>query len=151
MQRLADSSLLEGVLVDWVITRPAIEPRLPVALLKAEQKAAELQRIRIERAKLSAWEAEVILGFAADRPDEQDPQPGTPGARSTEWRQTDPDFPGVSESFPDELGLVLGVARGTAAHRLRRAGTRRGKTARGGGGPRGRGSDEGAGGGVAPP
>src|SRR3954471_3459448 len=123
MQRLADSSLLEGVLVDWVITRPAMEPRLPVALLNAEQKAAELQRIRVERAKLSAWEAEVILGFAADRPDEQDPQPGTPGARSTEWRQTDPDFPGVSESFPDELGLVLGVARGTAAHRLRRAWT----------------------------
>ena len=123
MERLAGSSLLEGVLVDWVVTRPTVEPRLPVALLSAEQKAAELQRIQAERAKLSAWEAEVMLGFAGDRPDERDPQPGTPGARSTEWRQTDPEFPGVSESFPDELGMVLGVARGTAAHKLRRAWT----------------------------
>src|SRR4051812_50141609 len=64
-----------------------------------------------------------MLGFAADRPDDHDPEPGTPGARSTEWRQTEPEFPGVSESFPDELGIVLGVARGTAAHRLRPAWT----------------------------
>src|SRR4051794_32234799 len=123
MQRLAGSSLLEGVLVDWVVTRPTAEPRLPVAFLSAEEKAAELQRIQAERAKLSAREAEVMLGFAGDRPDDRDPQPGTPGAASTEWRQTDPDFPGVSESFPDELGMVIGVARGTAAHRLRRAWT----------------------------
>src|SRR6185312_11920450 len=123
MQRLAGSSLLEGTLVDWVVTRPAAEPRLPVAFLNAEEKAAELQRIQAERAKLSAREAEVMLGFAADRPDDRDPQPGTPGAASTEWRQTDPEFPGVSESFPDELAMVIGVARGTAAHRLRRAWT----------------------------
>jgi hypothetical protein len=123
MQRLAGSSLLEGVLVDWVVTRPTAEPRLPVAFLSAEEKAAELQRIQAERAKLSAREAEVMLGFAGDRPDDRDPQPGTPGAASTEWRQTDPEFPGVSESFPDELGMVIGVARGTATHRLRRAWT----------------------------
>ena len=123
MQRLAGSSLLEGVLVDWVVTRPALQPRPPVGLLSAEQKAVELQRIQGERARLSAWEAEVMLGFAADRPDDHDPEPGTPGAASTEWRQTEPEFPGVSESFPDELGIVLGVARGTAAHRLRRAWT----------------------------
>src|SRR4051794_12688209 len=123
MQRLAGSSLVERVLVDWVVTRPAVEPRLPVGILSAEEKAAELQRIQAERAKLAAREAEVMLGFAADRPDDHDPQPGTPGARSTEWRQTDPEFPGVSESFPDELGMVLCVARGTAAHKLRRAWT----------------------------
>ena len=123
MQRLAGSSVLEGVLVDWVVTRPTGEPRLPVAFLSAEEKVAELQRIQAERAKLSAREAEVMLGFAGDRPDDRDPQPGTPGAASTEWRQTDPEFPGVSESFPDELGMVIGVARGTAAHRLRRAWT----------------------------
>jgi hypothetical protein len=96
---------------------------VPVPFLSAEEKAAELQRIQAERAKLSAREAEVMLGFAADRPDDHDPQPGTPGARSREWRQTDPEFPGVTESFPDELGMVLGVARGTAAHKLRRAWT----------------------------
>jgi hypothetical protein len=123
MQRHAGSSLLEGVLVDWVVTRPTAEPRVPVPFLSAEEKAAELQRIQAERAKLSAREAEVMLGFAADRPDDHDPQPGTPGARSREWRQTDPEFPGVTESFPDELGMVLGVARGTAAHKLRRAWT----------------------------
>src|SRR3954454_3762612 len=123
MQRLAGSSLLEGVLVDWVVTRPTVVPRLPVGWLSAEQKAAELQRLQGERARSAAYEAEVMLGFAADRPDDHDPEPGTPGARSTEWRQTEPEFPGVSESFPDELAMVLGVGRGTAAHRLRRAWT----------------------------
>ena len=121
MQRLAGSSVLEGVLVDWVVTQPTVAPGLPVGLLSAAQKAAELQRIQADRAKLAAREAEVMLGFAADRPDDHDPEPGTPGARSTEWRQTEPEFPGVSESFPDELGMVIGVARGTAAHKLRRA------------------------------
>jgi hypothetical protein len=111
------------MLVDWVVTRPAAGPRLPVAWLSAEQKAAELQDIQALRARLAAREAEVMLGFAADRPDDHDPEPGTPGARSTEWRQTEPEFPGVSESFPDELAMVLGVGRGTAAHRLRRAWT----------------------------
>ena len=123
MERLAGSSLLEGVLVDWVVTRPTAQPRLPAGFLRADEKAAELQHIQAERAKLAAREAEVMLGFAADRPDDHDPQPGTPGARSTDWRQTEPEFPGVSESFPDELGMVLGVARGTAAHKLRRAWT----------------------------
>ena len=79
MQRLAGSSLLEGTLVDWVVTRPAAEPRLPVAWLKPEDKAAELQRLQAERARLAAREAEVMLGFAADRPDDHDPAPGTPG------------------------------------------------------------------------
>src|SRR4051812_15829696 len=123
MQRLACSSRIEGVLVDWVVTRPAAEPRLPVAWLSPEGKAAELQRIQAERAKLAAYEADVMLGFTADRPDEDDPAPGTPGARSKDWRQTEPEFPGVSESFPDELGMVLGVGQGTAAHKLRRAWT----------------------------
>src|SRR3954465_12656503 len=123
MQRLAGSSRIGGVLVDWGVPGPAAEPRLPVAWLSPEEKAAELQRIQAERAKLAAYEADVMLGFAADRPDEDDPAPGTPGARSKDWRQTEPEFPGVSESFPDELGMVLGVGRGTAAHKLRRAWT----------------------------
>jgi len=123
VQRLTGSSLLEGVLVDWVVTRPADGPRLPVGWLSPEQKATELQHLQAQRARLAAREAEVMLGFAADRPDDHDPEPGTPGARSTQWRQTEPEFPGVSESFPDELAMVLGVGRGTAAHRLRRAWT----------------------------
>src|SRR4051812_29920987 len=136
----------EGLLIDAVWAGE----KSPAELSRGEC-ARRLIASQRRRAMMAADDAAVMLRMAALTPDEQDPQPGTPGARSTAWRQTDPDFPGVSESFPDELGQVLRVGRGTAAHRLRRAGTRRGKTARGGGGPRGRGSDEGAGGGVAPP
>ena len=39
------------------------------------------------------------------------------------WRTTDPEFPGVSEFFPDELAHVLNLGRGTAAFRARRART----------------------------
>jgi hypothetical protein len=123
MQRLAGSSLVEGVLVDWVRTQPRPEPRLPVSWLTPEEKAAELQCIRATRAQLAAREADVMLGFAADRPDHDDPPDDHPGAQSRTWRQSDPEFPGVSEAFPDELGMVLGVGRGTAAHKLRRAWT----------------------------
>jgi hypothetical protein len=80
---------------------------------------------RAERARLAAREAEVILAFAADRPDDEGPAEGRPGARSRTWRKTDPEFPGVSESFPRELAIVLGVGRGTAARKLRRAFTLR--------------------------
>ncbi|WP_448627515.1 DUF222 domain-containing protein [Geodermatophilus sp. URMC 64] len=121
MQRTAGTSRVEGFLVDWVRTRPAPEPRLPVSWLTPEEKAAELQRLQGERARLAAREADLMLVFAADRPEEDDPADDHPGARSRDWRQTEPEFPGISESCPDELGLVLGVGRGTAAHRLRRA------------------------------
>src|SRR4051812_17437157 len=116
---------LEGFLADVVRLQPAPEPRLPVAWLTDQDKAAELQRIQADRARLAARENEVMLGFAADRTDEEDPPAGSPGARSRDWRVSDPEFPGVSESFPQELALVLGVGRGTAAHRLRRAWTLR--------------------------
>jgi hypothetical protein len=96
-----------------------------VCWLSAEEKAAELQGIGAERARLAAREAEVILAFAADRPDDEGPAEGRPGARSRTWRKTDPEFPGVSESFPRELAIVLGVGRGTAARKLRRAFTLR--------------------------
>src|SRR6185437_4968001 len=79
---------------------PAAERRRPVARLTPEEKAAELQRIQAERARLAAREADVILGFATDRPDDEDPAEGHPGARSKTWRWSDPEFPGISESFP---------------------------------------------------
>ena len=44
-----------------------------------------------------------------------------PGGRG--WRKTDPQFPGVSEFFPDELAHALNLGRGTAAFRARRART----------------------------
>src|SRR4051794_12331463 len=136
----------EGLLIDAVWAAP----KLPGELSKVEC-AGRLQSIQRRRSQQSAEEAELILRMAALTPDEQDPQPGTPGARSTQWRQTDPDFPGVSESFPDELGQVLQVGRGTAAHRLRRALTGGGKLPLVGAARRAGGVDEGRGRGLAPP
>src|SRR6185312_5928213 len=124
MTAAAPHGSFREIVVD-VAFRPAPELPLPVSWLSAEEKADELGRIQAERARLAAREAEVILGFAADRPDDEDPAEGQPGARSRSWRKTDPEFPGVSESFPHELGMALGVGRGTAAHRLRRAWTLR--------------------------
>ena len=115
-----------GFVVDVFFRPPPVAERpRPVGLLSAEEKAAELQRIQAERARLAAREADVILGFAADRPGDEDPPDDHPGARSRTWRKSDPEFPGVSESFPHELAMVLGVGRGTAAHKLRRAWTLR--------------------------
>src|SRR3954447_25902446 len=112
----------EGIGLDVVRRR---EPPRPVGWLSPAEKAAELMRIQADRARLAARENEVMLGFAADRPDDEDPPADHPGARSKDWRGADPGFPGVSESFPHELAMVLGVGRGTAAHKLRLAWTLR--------------------------
>src|SRR4051812_26188477 len=114
------SSVVEGMLVDWVRTRPTPEPRLPVSWLSAEEKAEELQRIQANRARDAAREAELILSLAADRPEELDPPPGSPGARRGSWKP-DGELPGVSDSFPAELSVVLNCGRGTAVWRARRA------------------------------
>jgi Domain of unknown function (DUF222)/HNH endonuclease len=124
MTTAAHGHSFREIVVDVVYPPTPRQPR-PLHRTTPEEKAAELQRIQVERAKLAAREADVILGFAADRPDDDDPPGDHPGARSRNWRQTDPEFPGVSESFPHELALVLGVGRGTAAHKLRRAWTLR--------------------------
>src|SRR3954464_15300171 len=117
---MAGSSVVEGMLVDWVRTRPTPEPRLPVSWLSDEEKAEELQRIQPNRARDAAREAELILALAADRPDELDPPPGTPGARRGSWKP-DGELPGVSDSFPAELSAVLNCGRGSAVWRARRA------------------------------
>src|SRR3954462_7897615 len=113
------SSVVEGMLVDWVRTRPTPEPRLPVSWLSAEEKAEELQRLQANRARDAAREAELILALAADRPEQLDPPPGTPGARRGSWKP-DGELPGVSDSFPSELSMVLNCGRGTAVWRARR-------------------------------
>src|SRR3954453_274988 len=112
----------EGIVLD-VVRRP--EPPRPVGWMSPAEKAAELMRIQADRARLAARENEVMLGFAADRPDDADPPADHPGARSRNWRVNDPEFPGVSEAFPHELAMVLGVGRGAAAHKPRRAWTPR--------------------------
>ena len=119
-------SVIEGYLVDWSLDQPTGPSRLPVALLDDDQKAAELQRVQRNRAMEAAYEADLVLGLAADRPTDLDPPPGSPGAKRSGWAP-DGELPGVSEFFTAELALVLNCGRGTAAHLARRAWTWREK------------------------
>ncbi|GAB3320452.1 hypothetical protein GCM10027451_41140 [Geodermatophilus aquaeductus] len=123
MQEIA-GSLVERALAGWLVERPAPFRRLPVALLSREQKAAELQRVQALKARTAAYEAELILGLADDSPDDDDPAPGTPGARARSWKP-DPELPGVSEFFPAELAMVLNCGRLAASQRAHRAWTYR--------------------------
>src|SRR3954463_6083173 len=112
------SSVVEGMLLDRVRTRPTPDPRLPVSWLSAGEKAAELQRIQANRARDAAREAELILALAADRPEELDPLQGTPGAPRGTWNP-DGELPGVSDSLPAELSAMLNCGRGSAVWRAR--------------------------------
>ena len=118
---MAGTSVVEGVLIDWVATQPESEPRLPVEWLDDADVAAELGRLQRNRARDTAREADLILRLAKLRPDTDDPPSGTPGARRRSWRKTDPEFVGVSEFFPDEVAHAINLGRGTAAFRARRA------------------------------
>ena len=110
-------------MAEWLRCAPERGSRLPVSELDDAAVVAELGRIERNRARDTAREADLILRLAALRPDVDDPPPGSPGARSRTWRKTDPEFPGVSEFFPDEVGHALNLGRGTAAFRARRAHT----------------------------
>ena len=116
--------MVEDVLIDWAYGLAEEHVAGPPAeWLDAEQVTAELARLQRNRARETAREAELILRLAELRPDADDPAPGTPGARSRTWRTTDPEFPGVSEFFPDELAHAINLGRGTAVFRARRAHT----------------------------
>src|SRR5689334_10688346 len=95
--------------------------RVAAARPPKERTAAWLQLIQRQRSRAAAEEAEFILRLAALCPDEEDPPRDHPGAAKTYWRSARSEFPGVSEFFVDELGAVLGVPRGTAAHKATRA------------------------------
>src|SRR3954451_2398639 len=100
----------------------AYAPHRVTAAQPADQRlVAALQLMQRRRAQEAAREARFILQFAALRPDDQDPPSGARGARSRTWRVSEPEVPGISEAFVHELAMVLGVGRGTAAHKLRRA------------------------------
>jgi hypothetical protein len=123
MSAVADHvSPVERALAGWLVEQPAPFRRLPVALLSREQKAAELVRVQELRARTAAYEAELVLGLADDSPDDADPPPGTPGARS--WKP-DTELPGVSEFFPAELAVVLNCSPVAASRLARRAWTYR--------------------------
>jgi hypothetical protein len=118
---MSGTSTFEDLVLDWVVVQPEPDPRPPVWSLDGEGVAAELERLQRNRARDTAREADLILRLAELRPDTDDPEPGSPGARRRTWRKTDPEFPGVSEFFPDELAHALNLGRGTAAFRARRA------------------------------
>ena len=122
MPQVTGRASIEGVLVDWVVEQPAPALRLPVALLDRAQTAAELQRVQAVRARLAAYEAELVLGLADDSPDTFDPPPDHPGARKPGWA-ADGLLPGVSEFFSHELAIVLNCGRGTASYLAERAWT----------------------------
>jgi hypothetical protein len=109
----------EEIVVEFA-WRPAVVRPVPAELSK-EHTAARLQLIQRKRARDAAEEAEVILRLAQLCPDAEDPPPDHPGARKTYWRTARSEFAGVSEFFVDELAAVLGVGRGTAAHKAARA------------------------------
>ncbi len=104
----------------WAPRVPA--PRAPVSWLTDEEKAVELQQVQQRRAAETAYEAELILSMAGDRPATDDPAPGTPGARRPGWA-VDEGYAGVSEFFTAELSAVLNLGRRTAGHRYARAHT----------------------------
>src|SRR3954452_21103148 len=95
--------------------------RVAAARPPKERTAAWLQVIQRQRSRAAAEEAEFVLRLAALCPDSDDPPPDHPGASKSYWRSARSEFPGVSEFFVDELGAVLGVGRGTAAHKAARA------------------------------
>ena len=100
-----------------VFSRPSrLGDLLPVALMTAEQKAVQLQRVQEAKSVLAAYEAELVVGLAGDRPATVDRRRGQVGAASEEWAEDllDED---VSEFFADELALVLNCSR-TAATQL---------------------------------
>jgi hypothetical protein len=115
---VADS--LVAVTTDLVWEHRVAAPRLPVSWLSDEEKAVELQRVQQRRAQDTAYEAELIMGMAQQRPASADPQPDSRGARRPGWA-VDAAYDGVSEFFPAELSLVLNLGRGTAGYRHARA------------------------------
>src|SRR5919107_6277984 len=88
---------------DWPVpegveVRPTrLTELLPVATRTADGKAAELARVQRLKAQLAAYEAAVIVSFAADRPDTDDRPAGEPGAASPDWTRAEELPSGVSE------------------------------------------------------
>ena len=81
--------------------------------LTAAEKTRELQRVVRAESALAAYKAQLVVALAADRSDEHDRRPGSPGAAAPEWARdgVEEQLPGVSEFFPDELALVLNCTR----------------------------------------
>jgi hypothetical protein len=107
---------------DWPVpegveVRPTrLTELLPVAARTTDGKAAELARVQRLKAQLAAYEAAVIVSFAADRPSCDDRAAGEPGAASPDWAPAEELPSGVSEFFLDELAAALGTSVTSASH-----------------------------------
>jgi hypothetical protein len=113
---------LDPVPSDWpapdgVQRRPTrLTELMPVSARTPEGKAAELARVQRLKAQLAAYEASVIVSFAADRPATDDRPAGEPGAASPGWAPAHGHPAGASEFFVDELAAALGTSVTSAAH-----------------------------------
>jgi hypothetical protein len=106
-----------------VSSRPSrIGDLLPVALMTPGQKAAQLLRVQEAKSMLAAFEAELVVGLAQDRPATVDRRRGQVGAASEEWAddQLDED---VSEFFADELAMIVNCSRTAATQQWEHATT----------------------------
>jgi hypothetical protein len=91
-------------------TRPArLSEVLPVAGRSSAENAAELVRVQQLKAALGAYEMDLILAVAADRPACADRQPGQPGAGTDHGV-----LPEVSEFFLAELAQVFNCSQRAA-------------------------------------
>ena len=84
------------------VRRARLSEVLPIAAWSDAEKALELGRIQQARAMLDAYEAAVVVEFAADRPASLDLPAGAAGA-GVNARSP---IPGTSEFFVDELAVV---------------------------------------------
>ena len=113
----------EDVLPAGVVSsRPSrIGDLLSVSSMTAAQKAVQLQRVQQAQSVLAAYEVELVVGLASDRPSRDDRR-GQVGAASEDWAsdQLDED---VSEFYADELALVLNCSRTAATQQWERSTT----------------------------
>src|SRR3954453_3664253 len=106
--------------------------------MTAGQKAAQLLRVQQAKNMLAGFEAELVVGLAADRPATVDRRGGETGAGSEQWADDVLDED-VSEFFADELAMILNCSRTAATQLWESASTLRRRLAAGGGGPGGAG------------
>ncbi|MGY1709579.1 DUF222 domain-containing protein [Geodermatophilus sp. SYSU D00758] len=110
------AAAVSGVLV--AEERPArLAEVLPVDARTAAEKAFELQRVQALKARLAAYEVELVAALAADRPAVHDRRAGAPGAAGPDPGPAGVPGPpeGVSEFFCDELAVILNCSRTAAS------------------------------------